>query len=122
MKRRRLTMEAPQSNMGVALNYFYTQDHQVWVRGGGPAPDYPDITLCDYIRYLVREHNLDIDLGSDEQMGDVLLAYLMDGPETVDGLIALLYTVGWAFAELRDRLVAYEDADPDLDLEGTPDD
>ena len=35
--------------------------------------------------------------------------WMFDGTESVNGLIATLYTAAWAFSELRHRLAAYED-------------
>ena len=33
----------------------------------------------------------------------------MDGPDEPTGLLALLYTAAWSYAELRGRLMQYED-------------
>ena len=38
-------------------------------------------------------------------MGELLL----DGPDEPTGLLALLYTAAWSYAELRGRLMQYED-------------
>ena len=37
----RLTTDNPQNNVETALNLFYIKDGETYVRGGGPAPDYP---------------------------------------------------------------------------------
>ena len=43
-------------------------------------------------------------------MGENLDDHLLDGPETIDGLIAEHYTILWAYATLREKLKWYEDA------------
>ena len=45
------------------------------------------------------------DDGVDYAMGELLL----DGPDEPTGLLALLYTAAWSYAELRGRLMQYED-------------
>ena len=105
----RLTTDHPQSNTENALNLFYGKDGEVWVRGGGPAPEYPDVSLYEFIRKIILEHNADIETDlSNEDLADELYERLFDGPETIEGLIATLYTAAWAFAELRERLKRYE--------------
>lgn len=47
------------------------------------------------------------DDGVDYAMGELLL----DGPDEPTGLLALLYTAAWSYAELRGRLMQYEDTD-----------
>ena len=37
------------------------------------------------------------------------VSFLLDGPDEPTGLLALLYTAAWAYAELRGRLMQYED-------------
>lgn len=110
----RFTTDKPLDNIETALNLFYVKDGEAWARGGGAAPDYPDIRLFDYARQLIREHGVeeliepdcdDMELGC--QLGDALF----DGAETMLGIIATLYTAGWAFAELREKLKRYEDAE-----------
>lgn len=108
---KRLTTDAPKCNIEAALNLFYIKDHWTWVRGGGPAPDYADISLNDFVRMLVKAHIPDSpELPADDDNLSMLMAeWLMDDPGTAEGVIALVYAAGWAFAELRHRLAAYED-------------
>lgn len=107
----RLTTDNPRNNTEVALNLVYVKDGQAWVRNGGPAPGYPDVTLYDYMRLIVADHGpMSIKAGlTDDELGDALDDALFDGIETKEGLCAMLYTLAWAFAELRQRLAAYED-------------
>lgn len=107
----RLTTDNPRNNTEVALNLVYVKDGQAWVRNGGPAPGYPDVTLYDYMRLIIADHGpMSIKTGlTDEELGDALYDALFDGVETKEGLCAMLYTLAWAFAELRQRLAAYED-------------
>ena len=106
---KRLTTDNPQTNIETALNLFYVKDGQAWVRGGGPEPDCPDVTLCDFMRRILRANEIDMDESSDQELSDELFDMLFYGVDTADGLIALLYAAGWAFAELRERLKAYEE-------------
>ena len=106
----RLTTNCPDSNLDAALNLFYIKDFETWVRGGGDGPDYPDIRLYDFIRKAAKILLPDLDFpmdddGVDYAMGELLL----DGPDEPTGLLALLYTAAWSYAELRGRLMQYED-------------
>ena len=106
----RLTTNCPDNNLDAALNLFYIKDFETWVRGGGDGPDYPDIRLYDFIRKAAKILLPDLDFpmdddGVDYAMGELLL----DGPDEPTGLLALLYTAAWSYAELRGRLMQYED-------------
>ena len=112
----RLTTDAPETNLESALNLFYAKDGEAWVLRGGSDSANVDVTLFDYIRSAILNtlgpamSNL-----NDEDLGCVLSeGWLFDGNSTVEGLIATLYTAGWAFAELRARLKMYEDRDEEL--------
>ena len=107
---KRLTTNCPDDNLDAALNLFYIKDFETWVRGGGDGPDYPDIRLYDFIRKAAKILLPDLDFpmdddGVDYAMGELLL----DGPDEPTGLLALLYTAAWSYAELRGRLMQYED-------------
>ena len=107
---KRLTTNCPDNNLDAALNLFYIKDSETWVRGGGDGPDYPDIRLYDFIRKAAKILLPDLDFpmdddGVDYAMGELLL----DGPDEPTGLLALLYTAAWSYAELRGRLMQYED-------------
>ena len=107
---KRLTTNCPNNNLDAALNLFYIKDFETWVRGGGDGPDYPDIRLYDFIRKAAKILLPDLDFpmdddGVDYAMGELLL----DGPDEPTGLLALLYTTAWSYAELRGRLMQYED-------------
>ena len=107
---KRLTTNCPDNNLDAALNLFYVKDFETWVRGGGDGPDYPDIRLYEFIRKAAQILLPDLDFpmdddGVDYAMGELLL----DGPDEPTGLLALLYTAAWSYAELRGRLMQYED-------------
>ena len=109
---KRLTTNCPDNNLDAALNLFYIKDFETWVRGGGDGPDYPDIRLYDFIRKAAKILLPDLDFpmdddGVDYAMGELLL----DGPDEPTGLLALLYTAAWSYAELRVRLMQYEDTE-----------
>lgn len=109
---KRLTMDHPQNAFQTALNLFYAKGGEAWVRGGGPAPDYADVPLFDYIRSTVKNLALSPHLfeGVDnETLAEIMTEWLFDGHETVEGIVATLYTAAWAFAEIRARLKQYED-------------
>lgn len=109
---KRLTTDTPQDNIQTALNLFYIKDGWTWVRGGGAAPEYPDVSLCDYVRSMVKTHIPDSDVpDDDDQIGDLMAEWLLEGVDTAEGMIATVYTAGWAFAEIRHRLKAYEDTE-----------
>lgn len=108
----RLTTDKPEDNVETALNLFYIKDREAFVRGGGPAPDFKDISLNEYTRQLIRTHaqaeDADMD---DEELSMMMAEWVIEGPDTIEGLIATLYTAAWAFSELRERLKGYEDAE-----------
>lgn len=109
---KRLTTNCPDNNLDAALNLFYIKDFETWVRGGGDGPDYPDIRLYDFISKAAKILLPDLDFpmdddGVDYAMGELLL----DGPDEPTGLLALLYTAAWSYAELRGRLMQYEDTE-----------
>lgn len=106
---KRLTTDTPESNMESAYNLFYIKDQETWVRGGGPEPDYEDVSLYDFMRRLIKIHNLKIDTSSNENMGDNLYELLFDNVDSLEGVAALLYASAWAFSVLREELKAYED-------------
>lgn len=110
----RLTTDNPRDNIETALNLFYIKDGETWVRGGGDAPGYPDVRLFDYARKLIRAHGAEelIEPDSeDQELADQIAECLFDGVDTIEGLIATLYTAAWAFSALREKLKRYEDAE-----------
>lgn len=109
MSMKRLTTDTPKGNIEAALNLFYIEGQETMVRGGGPAPEYADISLYDYVRDILKVHIPDVDLSMDNDSLSMLMAeWLFDGPETAEGLVAVLYTAAWAFSEVRQRLATYE--------------
>lgn len=106
----RLTTDNPTDNIEASLNLFYVRDGDAFIRGGGDAPDYADISVTDFIRKAARTFCPDMLLPeSAEEISFAMAEYLFDGYEEPSGLIALLYTAAWSYAELRERLKAYED-------------
>lgn len=106
----RLTTDVPKDNVENALNLFYIKDGWAWIRGGGPAPDYADMPLHDFVRMLVKPNIPDVELPEDnDALSDLMCDWLTYDPDSAEGIISLLYTAGWAFAELRHRLACYED-------------
>ncbi len=107
---KRLTTNCPDNNLDAALNLFYIKDFETWVRGGGDGPDYPDIRLYDFIRKAAKILLPDLDFPMDDDVVDYAMGeLLLDGPDEPTGLLALLYTAAWSYAELRGRLMQYED-------------
>lgn len=109
---KRLTTDTPKDNLEAALNLFYIKDHETWVLGGGPGPEYADVSLFDFIRDVAETHIPDVELPEDnDDLSNMMPEWLMDGIESVEGVVALLYTAAWAYAELRHKLMQYEDAE-----------
>lgn len=107
---KRLTTETPEDNLQAALNLFYIKDHETWVRGGGPGPEYADVSLFDFIRDVAKTYVPDVELPEDnDDLSDMMPEWLMDGIDSAEGVVALLYTAAWAYAELRHKLMRYED-------------
>lgn len=107
---RRLTTDNPQNNLENALNLFFAKDGQTWVRGYGPVPISEEITLNNLVRLIAEKHNLDMaESEYDHEISDEMYELLMDGTDTLEGVVALLYTAGWVCAELRAKLMDYED-------------
>jgi len=106
----RLTTDKPCGNTEAALNLFYIKDMETWVRGGGAAPDFPDVRLIDYMRDIVKKHDLNITLYEDDfNLAEGLNEALFDGTDTIEGIVATLNAAAWAFALFRKKLMAYED-------------
>ena len=103
----------PQDNVSAALNLVYVKNNEGYVRGYGPAPDFADARLYDMARDLLRKYSPETlenqDLTDDNELSCAVAEMLFDGTDTMEGVIALLYTMAWAFAETRERLKMYED-------------
>lgn len=107
---KRLTTDTPKDNLEAALNLFYIKDHETWVRGYGSAPEYADVSLFDLTRDIVKTHIPDAELPADnDNLSNMMSEWLMDGIDSAEGIVALLYTAAWAYAELRHKLMRYED-------------
>ena len=107
---KRLTTETPKDNLEAALNLFYIKDHETWVRGGGPGPEYADVSLFSFIRGVAKTYIPDVELPEDDDdLSNMMPEWLMDGIDSAEGVIALLYTAAWAYAELRHKLMRHED-------------
>lgn len=106
----RLTTDNPQDNLESALNLFYVKDKWTWVRGYNPGPESEDISLNDLVRLIAEQHDMDMAQSKDdEEISDEMAYLLMDMTDTLEGVVALLYTAGWVCAELRAKLMKYED-------------
>lgn len=102
----KLTTNHPETNVASALNLFYVKDDETFVRGYGKNGS--DISLNEWTKEMIEKHKLPIGTKDAHDMGCDLVDYLDEGTDTVAGLVALLYTVGWAFSELRAKLEEYE--------------
>lgn len=90
------------------INVFYGKNHESWVRGGGPGPEYKDCSLYDFIREIAPKHGVKVEQENEEldyQMYDMLF----DGPETKEGLIAFFYSAVVQAVEMRERLRMIEE-------------
>ena len=100
------------------LNVFYAKDGEVWVESGGPAPDYKDCTLVEWILRAAKAHNMDISSTTADDMGEEMYDCLYHGSDTIEGIVAHFHMAAVQAAELWARLKAIEDIlgdDYDLD-------
>ena len=104
----RLTTDDSQSIL-YGLNLFFVKDGEVWIRGGGPEPDYQDCTLVDYIGRVAETHHLDIVSRDAEHLGDEMYDCLQYGTDELEGVVALLHAAAIQAAEMRGRLADIED-------------
>ncbi len=105
---KRLTTDDSQSIL-YGLNLFFVKDGEVWIRGGGPEPDYQDCTLVDYIGRAAETHHLDIVSRDAEHLGDEMYDCLQYGTDELEGVVALLHAAAIQAAEMRGRLADIED-------------
>lgn len=106
----RLTTNTPQGNLEQSLNLFYAKDGKTWVRGYGENGT--DIALLDLIRKLVRRHTKYAafpETMSDSDISFTMAEWLVDGTDSIEGVLALLYQAAWVCAELREHLKQFED-------------
>ena len=108
-----IVTDDPQDNVEAALNLVFVKNREVYVRGYGPAPDFADARLYDMARDLLKKYSPETlenaDLSDDDELSCAIAEMLFDGTDTIEGVIALLYTMAWAFAENRERLKMYEE-------------
>lgn len=114
---KRLTTDRPEDNVQNTLNLFYIRNRETWIRGGGPAPQYKDVSLDDFMRRMIKEKHVDEKVPERwSEFSEMMAEWLMDEPESETGMLALVYAAAWGFAEIRERLKRYEDtgAMPDV--------
>ena len=102
----RLTTNTPQGNLEQSLNLSYAKDGKTWVRGYGENGT--DIALLDLIRKLVRRHTKYAafpETMSDSDISFTMAEWLVDGTDSIEGVLALLYQAAWVCAELRGRWI-----------------
>ena len=97
---KRLTTDSPKDNIENALNLYYINDNETWVRSYGA--DGGDISLFGLTRELIGRFIPGVDLGmSDYDLSAMIVEWLMEGVDSLEGVLALLYTSAWAYADLR---------------------
>lgn len=108
-----IVTDNPRDNIEAALNLVFAKNKDVYVRGYGPAPDFKDVSLCEMTRDILRRYCPETMknewLNDDVELSCATAEWLMDGTDTMEGVVALLYTMAWAFAETRERLRMYEE-------------
>ena len=105
---KRLTTDDSKSIL-CGLNLFFAKDGEVWIRGGGPEPDYPDCTLTDWINRAAAVQGIELGADDAESLGDVMYDCLQYGVDATEGILALLHTAAVQAAEMRGRLAPIED-------------
>ena len=64
---KRLTTDRPEDNVQNTLTLCYSKDRETWIRGGGPAPQYRDVSLDDFMRRMIKEKHVDVKVPEDWQ-------------------------------------------------------
>lgn len=105
---KRLTSDDTKS-IFYSLNLFFAKDNEVWIRGGGPEPDYQDCTLVNWIGRVADKHNLEIHARDAVNLGDEMYDCLQDGIDTIEGIVALLHAAAVQAATMKIRLKEIED-------------
>ena len=105
---KRLTTDDTESIL-FGLNLFFAKDNEVWIRGGGPDPDYQDCTLTDWINRAAAAQGIELDAKDAESLGDVMYDCLQYGVDATEGILALLHAAAVQAAEMRGRLASIED-------------
>lgn len=91
------------------LNLFFAKDNEIWIRGGGPEPDYQDCTLVNWIGRVADKHNLEIYARDAVNLGDEMYDCLQYGIDTIEGVVALLHAAAVQATTMRSRLKEIED-------------
>lgn len=108
-----IVTDNPQDNVSAVLNLVFIKDHKTYIRGYGPEPDFKDMRLDDVARDILEKFSpetmQDDRLKDDDELSFAVSEWLFDGTDTMEGVVALLYTMAWAFAEARERLKMYEE-------------
>lgn len=91
------------------INLFFVRDREVWIRGGGPEPDYSDCTLTDWINRAAAAQGIELGADDAESLGDVMYDCLQLGVDATEGILALLHAAAVQAAEMRGRLALIED-------------
>ena len=101
---KRLTSDNPSFD----LNTIYGKDHEAWVMGGGPSPDYEDCKLEDMIRRMAAAFRVELFSENTDEFDEEMYDHLADGVETASGALAMLYHVAVQALEMRERLKKIE--------------
>lgn len=104
---KRLTTDDTESIL-LGINLFFVKDGEVWIRGGGPEPDYPDCTLTDWINRAAAVQGIELGADDAESLGDVMYDCLQYGVDATEGILALLHAAAVQAAEMRGRLADIE--------------
>lgn len=105
---KRLTTDDTESIL-FGLNLFFVKDNEIWIRGGGPDPDYQDCTLTDWINRAAAAQGIELDADDAESLGDVMYDCLQYGADATEGILAFLHAAAVQAAEMRGRLADIED-------------
>lgn len=105
---KRLTTDDSNSIL-LGINLFFVKDREVWIRGGGPEPDYPDCTLTNWINRAAAVQGIELGADDAESLGNVMYDCLQYGVDATEGILALLHAAAVQAAEMRGRLAPIED-------------
>lgn len=102
-----LVTDTPETNVSNALNMFYVKGDQTFVRGYGENGR--DINLIDFVKRIAKRQRIPLQRMDAYDIAAHLTDVMFDcEPESKEGMLGLLFTAAWAFAEIRERLKEYE--------------
>lgn len=103
-----LVTDNPETNVSAALNMFFIKNGLVFVRGYGENGGNIDVT--DFAKRIAKRQRIPMQRMDAHEVAEYLTDLMFDNdPESKEGMLGMLYTTAWAFAEIRERLKDFEE-------------